>query len=309
MPELWSKYQNYGRHTRNMAAFSQFFLPLPIVLSHSFPEMYGVHLVESPNDFLTSMLGVMIMLCCPPDGRPSTHQGGMAVAAAWVPVCAEDLTWRQLPLLFWTNIRISTAIAANINHLHRKYKRIWTIWVFIFTGKFSRDCRSKGWYSLSSWIHLQIWILNKDGHSWPIMMWIIRSMTTLFSIIPINFSFKMLLNFSLIEPCITNWAIEVAVHLPRWQPPNFCLQTHQPTINNQPTNQPTINNQPANNKQPTTNNQPTNNKESTNKKHSANLRSPIEWQKLLCTTTNALEHNSHAMSILPCKNLMSGESC
>ena len=25
---------------------------------------------------------------------------GMAVEAAWVPVCAEGLTWRQLPLLF-----------------------------------------------------------------------------------------------------------------------------------------------------------------------------------------------------------------
>ena len=85
---------------------------------------------------------------------------------------------------------------------------------------------------------MKIWILNKDGQSWPIMMWIIQSMTTLFSIIPINSSFKMLLNFSLIEPCITNWAIEVAVHLPRWQPPNFCLQTHQPTINNQPTTTP-----------------------------------------------------------------------
>ena len=88
----------------------------------------------------------------------------MAVAAAWVPVCAEDLTWRQLLILFWTNIRISTAIAANINHLHRKYKRIWTIWVFIFTGKFSGDCRSKGWYSLFSWIHLQGVLENLLGN-------------------------------------------------------------------------------------------------------------------------------------------------
>ena len=84
------------------------------------------------------------LMCCPPDGRPSTHQGGMAVAAAWVPVCAEDLTWRQLPLLFWTNIRISTAIAANINHLHRKYKRFWTIWVFIFTGKLAEIVGPRG---------------------------------------------------------------------------------------------------------------------------------------------------------------------
>ena len=67
-----------------------------------------------------------------PSSVPSTRgqtkhpPGGKAVAAAWLPVCAEDLTRRQLLIPFWTNIRISTAIAANINHLHRKYKRIWT---------------------------------------------------------------------------------------------------------------------------------------------------------------------------------------
>ena len=102
---------------------------------------------------------VITRLCRPPDGRPSTHQGGMAVAAAWLPVCAEDLTRRQLLIPFWTNFRISKAIAANIIIDTENTKGFEPIWVFIFTGKFSRDCRSKGWYSLSSWIHLH-WLKN-----------------------------------------------------------------------------------------------------------------------------------------------------
>ena len=100
------------------------------------------------------------LLLCPLD-VPSTRwqtkhpPGGMAVAAAWLPVCAEDLTRRQLLIPFWTNFRISKAIAANIIIDTENTKGFEPIWVFIFTGRFSRYCRAKRWYSLSSWIHLQ----------------------------------------------------------------------------------------------------------------------------------------------------------
>ena len=113
----------------------------------------------SPIHGFSSSMEAELLLC--PLDVPSTRwqtkhpPGGMAVAAAWLPVCAEDLTRRELLIPFWTNFRISKAIAANIIIDTENTKGFEPIWVFIFTSRISRYCRAKGWYSLSSWIHLQ----------------------------------------------------------------------------------------------------------------------------------------------------------